>query len=439
MRLAFPSAALGAVCSLMEPACAQDWPQWLGPTGDAVLRETELLTSFPDEPLPVLWRAKIEAGFSGPSVSENRVFVTDFVREAGSVTNRASVSEQVAGHERVLCLDVKTGEELWVHRYSVSYAVSYPSGPRTSPLVHKSKVYTLGTDGHLFCLAVDTGKVVWSKHFKADYGADTPFWGHSAHPILVEDTIVCMVGAKKAVVVAFDLETGKERWRALEAAEPGYAPPSLATLSGEPTLLVWHPESLNSLDPKTGELRWSIPLAARAGMSVTAPLVVGSNIYVSGIGTRPTLVRVAEDGRSASIVWRGGPRKGIVTANSSPLVHKGILYGVDTQGRLIASSFATGEQLWSTYRATTGKRGRSYSTAFLVRHGDLFFVYNEHGELILAELSEDGFTELGRSKILEPTTNTYGRAVVWSHPAFAQQSVFVRNDKEVVRVSLRSE
>ncbi len=171
-------------------------------------------------------------------------------------------------------------------------------------------------------------------------------------------------------------------------------------------------------------------------MSVTAPLVVGQDIYVSGIGTKPTLVRVAEDGDSASIVWRGGPRKGITTANSSPVEHDGVLYGVDTQGRLIASSLETGKQLWSTYKATTGKRGESYATAFLVRHDDRFFIFNERGELILAELSEDGYTEHGRSKLLEPTTETYGRTVLWSHPAFARRSVFVRNDREIVRVSL---
>ena len=80
----------------------------------------------------------------------------------------------------------------------------------------------------------------------------------------------------------------------------------------------------------------------------------------------------------------------------------------------------------------------SYSTGFLVRNDDRFFFFNERGELIIGELNEDGYTEIGRQKLLEPTTTTYGRKVIWSHPAFAQKSIFARNDSEIVRVSLAS-
>lgn len=38
--------------------------------------------------------------------------------------------------------------------------------------------------------------------------------------------------------------------------------------------------------------------------------------------------------------------------------------------------------------------------------------------------------------MLEPTNEAFGRKVVWSAPAFAMKSAFVRNDKELVRVDL---
>ncbi len=444
MRLRVASTSLTATLTLVAIAGGQspaavgtdEWPQWLGPGRDGVWRAAGVVTSLEETAPRVLWRSPVDAGFSGPCVAGGRVYVTDFVRKTGTISNRASAAEPVTGEERVLCFDAESGEERWVHRYQTRYSVSYPSGPRTTPLIHNGRVYTLGTDGHLLCLSAESGEIHWSKHFPTDYAAKTPFWGHSAHPLRFEDTLVCLVGAEEAVVVAFDLEDGSERWRALKASEPGYAPASMATLSGNPTLLVWHPESLNALVPSTGTLLWSLPITARSGMSVNAPLAVGQEIYVSGIGTKPTLVRVSDEGDRASVVWRGGPRKGITTSNSPPLVHDGILYGVDTQGRLIASSFETGEQLWSTYKATTGGRGQQYFTAFLVRHDEHFFLFNERGELVLAELSQDGFSELGRTKLIEPTTDTYGRTVLWSHPAFSGRSVFVRNDRELIRVSL---
>lgn len=394
------------------------------------------MTRLPEKPLKPVWRTPISSGFSGPSVSENRVFVTDFVKNSGNVSNIASGREKVFGEERVHGLDLDTGKILWTHSYPVEYSVSYPGGPRTSPQVQGNKVYTIGTDGNLFCLSVDDGRVIWSKDFKKDYNAETPFWGHSAHPIVYDDMLICMVGAKDSIVVAFDLETGQERWKSLQAAEPGYAPPALASFDDKPTLLIWHPESLNGINPRDGSVYWSLPISARSGMSVTAPLVVGNNIYISGIGTPPTLISVAKDGKSASIVWTGHARKGVVSGNSSPVVYQNLLFGVDTQGKLIASSFETGEHLWSTFEATTGDRRQRYFTAFLVRHQSRFFIFNEQGELVLAELTEDGYSERGRSKILDATMGTYGRSVIWSHPAFSSKSIFVRNDKEIVRVSL---
>ena len=67
------------------------------------------------------------------------------------------------------------------------------------------------------------------------------------------------------------------------------------------------------------------------------------------------------------------------------------------------------------------------------------FIHNEQGELILAELSGEGYRELGRSMLIEPTQPIQRRMTVWSHPAFAQQCVFARNDKELVCVSLAAE
>ena len=80
--------------------------------------------------------------------------------------------------------------------------------------------------------------------------------------------------------------------------------------------------------------------------------------------------------------------------------------------------------------------GASHGTAFLVRHEDRFFLFSETGDLILAQLSPQGYQELGRFHVLDPTNECFGRAVVWSHPAFADRSLFARNDKELVCVNL---
>jgi len=95
----------------------------------------------------------------------------------------------------------------------------------------------------------------------------------------------------------------------------------------------------------------------------------------------------------------------------------------------------TGKQLWSTYEATGGEK-TDCGTAFIVPQGDRFVLFNDSGDLILAHLSPKGYQEIDRAHILEPLQEARNRQVVWSHPAFAHQCVFARNEKEIVCVSL---
>ena len=64
----------------------------------------------------------------------------------------------------------------------------------------------------------------------------------------------------------------------------------------------------------------------------------------------------------------------------------------------------------------------------------------EDGELLLLDqLNPEGHNIAGRWQLLDPTSSSFGRKVVWSHPAFARKCVFARNDKEIICVSLAKE
>ena len=125
-------------------------------------------------------------------------------------------------------------------------------------------------------------------------------------------------------------------------------------------------------------------------------------------------------------------------ANSTPLVEDGMIYGVDCQsGSLIGARLADGQRRWETRKPTSGEgRRQKQATAFLVKHEDRFFLFSETGDLILAKLTPEGYEELDRFHVLEPTGECFGRKVVWNHPAFAERCMFVRNDKELVCVDL---
>src|SRR5207302_8453519 len=164
---------------------ADGWPQWLGQQRDDVWRETGILEKFPAEGPKVRWRAPIGAGYTGPAVANGRVYAMDRQLTPGaSNPSNPFARGEIPGSERVLCLNEADGKILWKHEYDCPYAVSYPAGPRVTPVVAGGKVYTLGTMGDLFCLDALKGDVLWSKNLRQEYKAPTQNWGFSAHPLL---------------------------------------------------------------------------------------------------------------------------------------------------------------------------------------------------------------------------------------------------------------
>jgi outer membrane protein assembly factor BamB len=227
-------------------------------------------------------------------------------------------------------------------------------------------------------------------------------------------------------------------WKALSASEPGYAPPSIITAAGVRQLLIWDADKLNSLDPETGKVYWSEPLKPNYGMAIMAPRKSGDYLFASGIGKVGALFKLKQDKPGVEVVWRGQAKTAVYAANSTPLIEDDMIYGTDCDtGLLTAVDLESGQRLWETAKPTTGERRAGHGTAFLVRHGDQHFLFSETGDLILAKLSREGYEELGRFHVLEPTGEAFGREVVWSHPAFADQALFARNDKELVCVSLK--
>ena len=136
---------------------------------------------------------------------------------------------------------------------------------------------------------------------------------------------------------------------------------------------------------------------------------------------------------SATEVWRG---KGVHPDHNPPIIVDGHLYGVDEKGQLRCINLESGERVWESMATATNRRPNNSTTGFIVKNNDHYYLMTEQGELIVARMSPGGFEELDRAKILEATSRTGNRAVVWSHPAFASKCVFARNDKELVCVSL---
>jgi len=435
---------MAALTAVLLPTCAvlaEDWPQWMGPTRDGIWTETGILEKFPEGGPKKLWSVPVGGGYSGPAVVGGKVFLTDYQRTVGEFKNNPGERAILRGKERIFCVDAKTGVEQWKIEYDCPYSVSYPAGPRCTPTIADGKLYALGSMGDLYCTTL-AGEVVWKKSLMAEYKIPVPMWGFCGHPLVYENLLLCLVGGDGTTAVAFEKNTGKEVWRALSSPEPGYCPPSIINAGGVDQLVIWHAKSMNGLDPLTGKRYWSVPLEPNYGMSIMMPRKHGDHLFAGGIGNKSALVKLTADKPGADLVWSGKRTNSLYPVNATPIVDGEMIYGVDQPGQLRGVVFETGERKWATFEPVLGMekdedfRGGSSGTAFLVKNDKRYFIFGETGELTIAKLSPTAYKPLVKAKLLEPTSECFGRKVVWSCPAFADKCIFVRNDKELACYSL---
>ena len=427
---------------------ADDWSQFRGPDRLGVWHETDIIERFPAEGLIVQWRTPIRSGYGGPVVARGRVFVTDY-----------SLTQGLNGIERVVALDEVTGDILWTRSWEVDYrGVSNGIGPAASPTVDGDRVYIQGASGMLVCLDAETGVVVWQKHHIVDHGATRERWpwfyGFVSSPLIDGPRVIAIVGGRpNAMVVAFDKQTGEEVWRASAGTEtansdlgPGTGYPIIITAGGARQLIVWHSEAVVSLDPATGDTYWEEPFAAYAGITSAGPVHNGSHLFVSTFYSGPLMLELDDKTPDARILWKGTSESEIQTDGlhsllAPPLIQGGHIYGVCSYGQFRCLNATTGERVWETQEVMS-ERAR-LASAFIVRNGDRVFINNDRGELIMARLSPEGYEELGRTKLIEPTTPAYNRRELRKthlvHPAYANRRIYTRNDEEIICLSLAAE
>ncbi|HTU24786.1 MAG TPA: PQQ-binding-like beta-propeller repeat protein, partial [Pirellulales bacterium] len=240
-------------------AKADEWPQWRGPNRDGVWKETGLVDRFAGQQLAIKWRVPVAGGYSGPTVADGRVYVTDRLAEPNQT-------------ERVHCFDWRDGKPLWVHAYECPYVgVGYPDGPRASVTVEDGRAYALGTMGNLFCLDAAKGTVLWQKEPDKDYEIEMPIWGIASAPLVEKDLLIVQIGARGACLMAFDKRTGERRWSALDD-RASYSAPIIIEQGGKRVLVCWTGDNVVGLDPQSGEVYWKSPFEpTRMVISIATP------------------------------------------------------------------------------------------------------------------------------------------------------------------------
>lgn len=268
-----------------------------------------------------------------------------------------------------------------------------------------------------------------------------PIWGISASPVIEGDLLIAQIGGKdNACLIGLDKTSGKEIWRALPD-KASYSAPIVINQAGHRVLVCLTGQRVVGLDPASGRLYWEHPYEQpRMVIAVPTPVFYENYLFVSSFFDGSMLLKVAQDELGVSKVWqRQGPDEkntdSLHCMISTPLIKNGLIYGVDSYGELRCLDMQTGDRIWESLEAVPKAR---WATIHFVQNGQITWMFNERGELIISKLSRQGFEEISRTKLLEPTEGQLGSrgGVCWAHPAFAYKHVYIRNDNELVCADL---
>jgi outer membrane protein assembly factor BamB len=397
-------------------ALAQDWPQWRGANRDARAADFKAPKTWPKE-LSQKWKVTVGDGVATPALVGGKLYV--FSREDGN--------------EILRCLDAATGKEIWQDKYEAlgasGPAASF-SGPRSSPTVAGGKVVTVGVRGMISCVDAATGKQLWRKDDFKEY----PQFHPSSSPIIVDGLCIAQLGGRNnGAVVAYELNTGNEKWK-WTGESPGYASPDLMTVGGAKLIIAETERRIVAINSADGKLVWETPYAVQGrGYNSSSPIVDGQTlIYAgSGRGTKAVKIEKEGDGFAAKELWSNAEKS---PQFNTPVVKNGLLYGLTMGNELFCLNAKTGQSAWTAPVAQAsaegqpagGGRGRGMGGGgygSIVDAGSVLIALTPSSELIAFEPTDKAYTELARIKVAASQTH--------AHPVLAGNRIFIK-DKDAV-------
>lgn len=411
------------------------WPSWRGPRGDGSWNAPKITSKWPDDGLPFEWSIDIGGGYAGISVADGRAITMDRqVIPTSDERTKADDSKEIKTEvERVLCVDLETGKELWTFEYEQPYGdLDYGNGPRAAPTILGEIVLTLGALGRLNCLNAADGSLKWSHDLVKDFKGRAPMWGYAASPRVYNGQVIVFGGGSGGYsVLAFDLKTGELKWHSL-SDEAGYSWP-VPVHQGEHTQFIcWTPSHIRGIDADDGRPLWAVPYEVTYGVSIATPIVNEGIALVCGYWAGSRAINLGKKAEDATLLWE--ENRNLRGLMSQPLYRDGYVYLLDKQYGLTCFELKTGKKLWDDKNTLTPRsRNPQASIVWLNEEGrtdqNRIIALNADGELVLATITPNGYTEQSRAPIIDPT---------WAHPTFVGYRVLARNDEKLVCVRLPS-
>lgn len=400
------------------PDAASGSPEWRGAARKGVAPEQKFRTDWDKNPPKEAWRATVGGGYGSCAVVGGKLYVQD---------------KHGAG-ERVLCLDAESGKPVWEFAYESGPAGNDPSfaiGPRATPTVVGNWVFAVGGAGLVHALEVVDGKpqVRWKHDLQGEFGAPMPQWGFAGSPLVYNDLVIVMPGAKGAAVLAFDRATGATKWKS-GSHKPGYSSAVVAPIGGQDTVFAFLGDALLAVRPTDGTVTDTFKFETQFGGNIATPVVVNNEyVFISAsYGSGCALVRAEKVGDAVKLkAVYSNRRSGFQAHIATPVYKDKHLFGIDGlrgSGGLKCIEFATGKPVddWEE---------RKIGQASLILAGDHLIVQRDAGELclVLADPKE--------CKVVARVPGVLTGHNNWATPTLVAGRLYLRDEEKVVCLDVR--
>ena len=390
------------VAGALVQAGSPSWPQWRGPNRDG-RSEAAAPAAWAAKPTQI-WRVPVGIGHASPVVADGRVYV--FARKDDKETLSA--------------IDLASGRPVWSQPYDAPYTINpaasaHGKGPKSTPVIHGGRVYTLGITGVLSAHDAATGRVIWRKSFEKEFSPPVPDFGTAMSPIVEGDTLVAHIGAfGKGALRAFDLATGAVRW-SWTLDGPGYASPVVLTTGGARQIVTETEKHIVGVDAATGAALWSLPFETSYAQNSVTPVIYGDTVILSGLSKGTFAVRPARQGRTwrADKVWENSE---VSMYMSSPVLVGPTLFGFAhrNKGQAFALDARTGRTLW----VGPPRQGEN---AALLAAGDSLLILTDDGQLTVARANDRTWTPVAKVEVATSPT--------WAHPVLLGDRLLVKDEQ----------
>lgn len=382
-----------------------DWPGYRGRLRDGIVRDVAIRTDWEARPLQALWRHPVGLGWSSFAIVDGLAFT----------------QEQRQDQEAIVCYDVWTGQQLWVHQDTARFSEALGGdGPRGTPTIYDGRLYAVGGTGILNCLEARTGQRIWSHDVLVENSIPNLSWGRTDSPLVYDDVVVINAGGtNQQGLLAFQRETGKPAWSA-PSDVASYAALQLNEVDGVRQILVFDGAGIGGHDPQNGRQLWKHPWTNNPKVNGAQPFVTNPDevLISNSYGVGSVLLHVQHDQNNWSVTPRWESKRFRLKFNSGVL-QEHYVYGLD-EGILACLDVRDGKLLW---------KGGRYGFGQILLIDKWLLVLAESGEVALVRAEPDRFTEVARFQAINGRT--------WNCPAVWKGLLLVRNGDEAACYDLR--